>query len=37
LVKIRQAIGAGLPVAVGAAMACKGRKVLALSGDGLAL
>jgi acetolactate synthase-1/2/3 large subunit len=31
------AIGAGLPVAVGAAVACPGRKVLALSGDGSAM
>lgn len=31
------AIGAGLPVAVGAAVACPDRKVLALSGDGSAM
>ncbi|MFN9896317.1 MAG: acetolactate synthase large subunit [Acidobacteriota bacterium] len=30
-------IGQGLPVAVGAAMACPGRKVVALEGDGSAL
>ena len=31
------AIGQGLPVALGAALACRGRKVVALEGDGSAM
>ena len=31
------AIGQGIPVAVGAAVACPGRKVLSLNGDGAAM
>jgi acetolactate synthase-1/2/3 large subunit len=37
LVTMGGAIGAGLPTAVGAAVACPGRKVLALTGDGSAM
>jgi acetolactate synthase-1/2/3 large subunit len=37
LITMGGAIGAGLPTAVGAAVACPDRKVLALSGDGSAM